>query len=97
MISVPLLLAMSFITFGIIRMPAGDVLAPYRNDPKFSPEEVRKLEHKYHFDRSFPVQYYYWLKNLFFEWPDAEEKPQTFLDRARRLVPTKVRLDMGYS
>jgi len=88
---------MSFIVFGIIRLPEGDVLAPYRNDPKFAPEEVRKLEQKYHFDRIFPVQYYHWAKNLFFEWPDADEEPKTLLGRVRRLIPTRVRLDLGYS
>ena len=97
LISVPLLAAMSFIVFGIIRFPEGDVLAPYRHDPKFAPEEVRKLEHKYHFDRSFPVQYYHWAKNLFFEWPDPEKAPSTFLGRIRSLLPARVHLDMGYS
>lgn len=112
LISIPLLLIMSFITFGFIRLPEGDVLAPYRHDPTFSPAEVAKLEQRYHFDRAFPVQYYHWLKNMFFEWPgspdyipefeDDEERPVGWLRRAlpdwaANAIPLRVRLDMGYS
>ncbi len=97
LISVPLLIAMSFVTFGFIRLPKGDVLAPYRHDPQFSPEEVSKLEHKYYFDRSFPVQYYHWAKNMFLEWPEPEHKPQTLAETIRSWIPTGVHLDLGYS
>jgi len=84
---------MSFITFGIIRLPEGDVLAPYRNDPKFSPEEVKKLERKYHFDQFFAVQYFHWVKNMFLEWPEPGEAPED----GGSLLPTGVHLDLGYS
>jgi len=111
LISVPLLLVMSFITFGFIRLPEGDVLAPYRHDPRFSQEEVRKLEERYHFDKAFPIQYYHWLKNMFFEWPGSpdfvaqpdEETPPPSRFRqglpawVAHRIPTRMRLNMGYS
>jgi peptide/nickel transport system permease protein len=95
LISVPLLLAMSFITFGFIRLPEGDVLAPYRHDPKFSPEEVRKLERKYHFDRAFYVQYYYWMKNMFFQWPERDVPSLYLTAKLRPLTPLRVRIPSG--
>jgi len=96
MISIPLLLGMSFVTFAIIRLPQGDVLASYRNDPKVSPEEVKKLEQKYRFDRSFLVQYAFWMKNLVsFGWSEHKEPAKTLWARTERLIPIK--LDLGYS
>ena len=97
MVSVPLLLLMSLITFGFIRLPGGDVLARFRNDPRISPAEVRKMEHKYRFDRNFIVQYGYWMKNLFFEWPEQNAPAQTFGGKLRGCVPNRVRLDLGFS
>jgi len=98
-ISIPLLFVMSLITFGFIRLPKGDVLAPYRNDPKFSREELRRIEHTYRFDRSFLVQYGYWVKNIFLEWPDTEgmAPAKTFGETLKRHLPTRLRLDLGYS
>ncbi len=61
---VPLLLAMSFVTFMFIRMAPGDVLAPYRMNPQISTETIREMERKFHFDKPAIVQYGYWLKNM---------------------------------
>ena len=111
MISFPLLMAMSFVTFGFIRLPEGDPLAPYRNNPQVPPEEVRKLERTYHFDSAFYVQYYHWVKNMFFEWsqPSTVETAIEKMVRphvpwwqraALRLdpgVPTKTQFNLGYS
>ena len=111
MISVPLLVAMSFITLGFIRLPKGDPLAPYRHSPQFPPEEVAKLERTYHFDAPFYVQYYYWVKNMFFEWPHpstvetAIEKTvrphapwwQRAVLRVNPGFPTKLQFNLGYS
>ena len=99
LISIPLLLAMSLITFGFIRLPRGDVLARYRNDPRFDREVLRQIEHQYRFDRSFIVQYGYWLKNLFFEWPSEQDaaKAHTFGEKLKTHFPKRFRLDLGYS
>jgi len=98
LISVPLLLAMSFITLGLIRLPQGDVLARYRNDPRYSREIIAQLEAKYHFNRSFAVQYFYWMKNMFLEWPaPAGAEPAGPAEGLKSWLPTGVRLDLGYS
>jgi len=61
---IPLLVAMSFVTFMFIRLAPGDILAPYRMNPQISEETIREMEHKFHFDKPAVVQYGYWLKSL---------------------------------
>jgi len=111
LISFPLLVVMSFITFGFIRMPEGDVLAPYRNSPQYSPEEVRKLERLYHFDAPFYVQYFHWAKNMFIRWSQPTRAEVLIEDAlspcvrwwhraAVRLnpgIPKGLHVDLGYS
>ena len=90
---------MGLVTLGLINLPPGDVLSAYRNDPKVSPTEIRKQERKFRFDRSFVVQYGYWLKNLFLEWPDDVQPASAAADgtKPKSWLPTRVRLDLGYS
>jgi len=64
LISIPQLLLMSFITFLFIDLAPGDILARYRFDPRISPETVKKIEARYHFDKPAVVQYGYWLWGL---------------------------------
>jgi peptide/nickel transport system permease protein len=61
---IPLLLAMSFVTFMFIRLAPGDILAPYRMNPQISEETIKEMERKFHFDKPAIVQYLYWLRNL---------------------------------
>jgi peptide/nickel transport system permease protein len=64
MVSAPQLLLMSFITFLLIDLAPGDILAKYRFDPRISAETVRSIEQKYHFDKPAIVQYGWWLWRL---------------------------------
>ncbi len=64
LISLPQLLLMSFITFLFIDVAPGDILAKYRFDPRISPETVKMIESKYHFDKPVHIQYLYWLGRL---------------------------------
>ena len=64
LISLPQLLLMSLITFLLIDLAPGDVLAKYRFDPRISSETVKQIEAKYHFDKPVLVQYGYWLGRL---------------------------------
>jgi len=61
---VPLLLAMSFITFMFLQMAPGDILAPYKMNPQISEETIKEMEQKFHFDKPAVIQYLFWLKNL---------------------------------
>ncbi|MFH1759953.1 MAG: ABC transporter permease [bacterium] len=64
LVMVPLLLAMSFVTFMFIRLAPGDVLAQYRMNPQISEETIKEMERKFHFDKPAVLQYFYWLRNL---------------------------------
>jgi peptide/nickel transport system permease protein len=64
LISIPQLLLISFITFLLIDLAPGDVLARYRFDPRIRPETVQQIEAKFHFDKPIIVQYGHWLVRL---------------------------------
>ncbi|MFP4418529.1 MAG: ABC transporter permease [Chitinispirillaceae bacterium] len=64
LIMVPLLFAMSFVTFMFIRLAPGDILAPYRMNPQISEKTIQEIEQRFHFDKPPVVQYFYWLRNL---------------------------------
>jgi len=97
LISVPLLLVMSFITFGAINLPEGDPLASYRHDPMFPRAEIERLERQYRLDKGFHIQYFHWMTNLFFEWRSAEDEDLTGVRAVLHIVPKRVRLNLGYS
>ncbi|MBF0594480.1 MAG: ABC transporter permease [Candidatus Omnitrophica bacterium] len=63
-ISVFLLLAMSFMTFMLMRMTPGNYLDTMRLDPQVSSETLAHYEKLYHLNEPAFVQYGYWLKNL---------------------------------
>jgi len=60
----PLLLAMSFVSFFFIRLAPGDMLATYRANPQVSRETILALERKFHLDKPLAVQYFRWLTNV---------------------------------
>ncbi|MBD3391139.1 MAG: ABC transporter permease subunit [Chitinivibrionales bacterium] len=64
LVSLPQLLLMSFITFLLIDLAPGDILAKYRFDPRISAETVQRIEEKYHFDKPAIVQFGHWLWRL---------------------------------
>jgi len=62
LIAVPLLLAMSFVTFLFMTVVyKGDPLAQYRLDPTISEETIQRLRHEYHLDKPPVVRYVLWL------------------------------------
>lgn len=64
LISIPQLLLISFITFLLIDLAPGDVLARYKFDPRIRPETVKQIEAKFHFDKPVIVQYGHWLLRM---------------------------------
>ena len=63
-ISIPLLLAISFITFLFIQIAPGNFFDTLRLEPQISEETIAHYEALYHLDKPVLIQYYYWLKNL---------------------------------
>ncbi len=64
LVMIPLLLGMTLVTFFFVQLAPGDIMAPYKFDPRISQETVRRIEAKHHFDKPILVQYGYWLWNL---------------------------------
>lgn len=64
LISIPLLLAMTFITFMFIQMAPGDFVDNLKLNPQISPETLESYKTQFHLDKPALVQYFYWLKNI---------------------------------
>lgn len=64
LISIPLLLGISFITFLFIHLVPGNYFDRMRMDPLISEETIKKIQAEYHLDKNVVVQYGYWLRNL---------------------------------
>ncbi len=61
---IPLMLAISFVSFLIMQSVPGGPLAVYRNNPNVRAEDLARLEKQLGLDKSIPVQYGIWLKNF---------------------------------
>jgi peptide/nickel transport system permease protein len=64
LLSLPLLLGITFLSFFIIQLAPGDFLDSLRLDPQTSPEIIRFYEEKFQLDKPFIVQYMAWLGNV---------------------------------
>ncbi len=63
-LAVPLLLAVSLVSFVIMQSVPGGPLAIYRNNPNVRAEDLARLEEKLGLNRPLPVQYGIWLRNF---------------------------------
>lgn len=59
--SVPLLLGISVIVFGILKAVPGGPLALYESTPGITDEDIQRLQHEFGLDQPLPVQYVTWL------------------------------------
>jgi len=64
LISIPLLLAMTFVTFLFIQIAPGTFFDMLKLNPQISLETIEKYESQYHLDKPVILQYIFWLKNL---------------------------------
>lgn len=64
LISIPLLFVMSFIAFCVIQLAPGNYFDRIRLNPQISEQTIQMEESKYHLDKSVPIQYFYWVKNI---------------------------------
>ena len=65
LISIPMLLAISFLTFILMRLTPGNYLDTIRLDPQVSPETIAYYENLYKLNQPVLVQYLNWVGNLF--------------------------------
>jgi peptide/nickel transport system permease protein len=62
--TIPVLLIITVVQFGLINAAPGGPLRAYLLDPNISPEDVARLEREYGLDKPLPIQYLTWLGNL---------------------------------
>src|SRR5579875_2229523 len=61
---IPLVIGISFISFGVMKLAPGNFLSRFKADPQVRPETLRILEHDYGIDKPWYVQYELWIKNI---------------------------------
>jgi peptide/nickel transport system permease protein len=86
LISIPLLIAISFIAFMIFHLAPGNYFDSLRMNPQISEETIRQYEAQYHLDQPAIIQYGYWLKNIVrldFGYSFVKKEPVTQVIKAR--------------
>lgn len=64
LISLPLLLGATFITFVFIQIAPGDYLDNLRLNPQISPQTIKLYQEKFNLDKPLLIQYFSWLRNI---------------------------------
>jgi len=59
--SIPLLLLISMILYGIISQAPGGPLTPYLQNPHITAADIARLKHNLGLDQPVPIQYLHWL------------------------------------
>ena len=58
---IPLVIGISFISFGVMKLAPGDFLATMRANPMIKHQTIVQLEHNFGLDRPWYVQYFDWV------------------------------------
>lgn len=64
LVAIPLLIAMSFVTFMFIQLAPGDFVDNLKLNPQISEQTLAEYKAQFNLDKPVLVQYLYWLKNL---------------------------------
>ena len=67
LITIPLLVVMTFITFCVMNLSPGDMLAPVRHDPAYSEDTIKQMEKDYNLEGSLFERYGNWLGRIVFK------------------------------
>jgi peptide/nickel transport system permease protein len=65
--AIPILLILSMVVFGLIRLAPGGPLAMAERNPNTTPEQLARLRARLGLDQPLPVQYLRWLGQIFLE------------------------------
>jgi peptide/nickel transport system permease protein len=91
--SVPLLLGISVIVFGILKAVPGGPLALYESTPGITDEDIRRLEHTFGLDQPIPLQYLQWLgKFVTGDWGYSLVQHQRVIDLIGERLPNTLYL-----
>lgn len=61
--TIPLLFAVTLLSFGIMQLAPGNYLDSLRGQPTIRPETILRLEREFGLDQPWYVQYWRWLTN----------------------------------
>ena len=91
--SVPLLLGISVIVFGILKAVPGGPLALYESTPGITDEDIKRLEHAFGLDQPLPIQYATWLgKFVTGDWGYSLVQHQRVIDLIGERLPNTLYL-----
>lgn len=91
--AVPLLLAISAVSFAILKLTPGGPLAAYEGNPDFTDEDRRRLEAAFGIDQPIPVQYVAWLQRFVSgDWGTSFASHTPVLDLILERLPNTVYL-----
>ena len=84
--SIPLLLAISIILYGILYNMPGGPLAPYLQNPHITAADIARLRHNLGLDQPVPIQYLKWLGHILtgdMGWSTSNSEPvfQALIER----------------
>ncbi|GEM85872.1 ABC transporter permease [Meiothermus granaticius] len=90
--SIPLLLGVSILLYGVLHLAPGGPLDVYADNPSVSPEALKNLERELGLDQPVPVQYLRWLGALLRgEWGYSIRSGRPVgLDISERIGPTLI-------
>lgn len=60
---IPLVIGISFVSFGVMKLAPGDFLSQMRGNPQIRPETIERLKVQYGLNKPWLVQYWDWIKN----------------------------------
>jgi peptide/nickel transport system permease protein len=63
---IPLLMGVTLLAFLLIYLAPGDFLSQMAENPTISPDTIEAMRRKFGLDQPWFVQYFLWLKNVFF-------------------------------
>jgi peptide/nickel transport system permease protein len=91
--ALPLLLAISAVSFTILKVTPGGPLAAYEGNPNFTDADRVRLEHAFGLDQPIPIQYLVWLGQfLTGDWGYSFAAHQPVLDLITERLPNTLYL-----
>ena len=87
LLSIPLLLLISIILFGILSQAPGGPLTPYLQNPHITEADIVRLKHNLGLDQPVPIQYLHWLGQVVrgdfgYSTSNSQTVAEAMLDRA---------------
>lgn len=99
LVSIPVLLVISFSVFMVIQLPEGSFLdakiEQMQSEGQVDMTQIENLRKQYHFDRPLPVQYVYWIGNFVRgDLGKSFEDSTPVIDKLKKFVPVTMAISL---